>query len=71
MKKSKGKKPAAPAKKPKAPSSTTKQPLVTQQPQSQQQAALQAGMFLYTNDAWSLAYFAPDDLHCMERELLG
>ena len=72
MKKSVVKKPLAPPKQSTTPSSaTTQQPLVTQQPQSKQQAALQAGMFLHTDDTWSLAYFDPNDLHCMERELLG
>jgi hypothetical protein len=71
MKKSKARKPTAAAKKSKTTSPKTKKPLVAQQPQSEQQAAVQAGMFLYTNDAWSLAYFNPDDLHCMERKLFG
>jgi len=44
---------------------------VSQQPQSKQKAAVQSGMFLYTNDAWSQAYFNPGDLHCLERELFG
>ena len=44
---------------------------MAKQPQSKQQAALQAGMFLYLNDNWSAAYFNSDDLHCMERELFG
>jgi len=50
---------------------TTTKPLVTAQPQSKQQAADQAGMFLYTDDTWSQAYFNPSDLHCMERKLFG
>ena len=44
---------------------------IEQQPQSKQQAATQAGLFLHTDDAWSLAYFDPKDLHCTERELFG
>ena len=32
---------------------------------------LQAGVFLHTDDQWSLAYFNCDDLHCVERELFG
>jgi hypothetical protein len=57
---------------PKAPAARTrKQPLVTTQPQSKQQAAVKAGMFLYTDDAWSLRYFDDGDLHSMERELFG
>jgi hypothetical protein len=55
----------------KATSSTSGSPQVTKQPQSKQQAAVQAGMFLYTTDAWSLRYFDTKDLHCLERELFG
>jgi hypothetical protein len=44
---------------------------LTQQPQSKQQAAISSGMFLYTDDNWSLAYFADDDLHCLERQLFA
>jgi hypothetical protein len=51
--------------------SSGKAPLVTKQPQSKQQAALQNGMFLYTDDAWSQAYFNSNDLHSVERELFG
>jgi len=77
--KSNAKKPSARAKKPAAKaasskstgSSSTKQPLVAKQPQSKQQAAIQNGMFLYTDDAWSLAYFNSGDLHCVERTLFG
>ena len=32
---------------------------------------VQAGVFLHTDDQWSLAYFNCDDLHCVERELFG
>jgi len=28
-------------------------------------------MFLYTDDAWSLRYFDPNDLHFKEREVFG
>ena len=56
---------------PKASSSAKKKPLVVKQPQSKQNAATQAGIFLYTDDAWALAYFNADDLHCMERDLFG
>jgi hypothetical protein len=41
------------------------------QPQSKNQAAIQSGMFLFTDDKWSLAYFEPNDLHCEERELFA
>lgn len=68
----------APAKKAKtaAPKSgqsaaSNSQPLVPKQPQSKQQAALQHGMFLYTDDAWSQAYFNNNDLHSVERALFG
>ena len=54
-----------------AAASTSAKPLVSTQPQSKQQAAVQSGMFLYTNDAWSQAYFDANDLHCVERELFG
>ena len=57
---------ASPAGHPPAP-----QPLVNQQPQSKQQAALAAGVFLQTTDAWSEAYWDPTDLHVLERELFG
>jgi hypothetical protein len=45
--------------------------VVEKQPQSNLQAAQQAGIFLHTDDAWSLAYFSDGDLHCEERELFG
>jgi len=54
-----------------APSSTKRKPLVSAQPRSKKDAAVQAGMFLYTDDNWSLAYFNDGDLHCLERELFG
>ena len=46
-------------------------PLVTAEPASKPQAAVSVGMFLYTDDAWSLRYFDPNDLHCTERKLFG
>lgn len=46
-------------------------PLIAKQPQSKQQAAVSGGMFLHTEDAWSLAYFDQNDLHCRERLLFG
>jgi hypothetical protein len=45
--------------------------VVDQAPQVKQQAALANGMFLYTDDAWSLRYFDQKDLHFMEREVFG
>ena len=47
------------------------QGVVNKQPQVQQQAAVAHGMFLYTDDAWSLRYFDPNDLHFKEREVFG
>jgi hypothetical protein len=47
------------------------QPRVLKQPLSKQQAATQHGMFLYTDDAWSQAYFKEGDLHYLERLLFG
>ena len=44
---------------------------IQKQPQSKQQAAAQAGLFLHTDDQWSQAYFNTGDLHCEERELFG
>jgi hypothetical protein len=51
--------------------SASKRRLVDKQPQSKQQAAVANGMFLYTDDAWSLRYFDRNDLHCKEREVFG
>lgn len=45
--------------------------VVDKQPQSKQQAAESKGIFLYTDDAWSLRYFDQNDLHCKEREVFG
>jgi hypothetical protein len=44
---------------------------VNKQPQVEQQAAVAHGMFLYTDDAWSLQYFDQNDLHFKEREVFG
>jgi hypothetical protein len=41
------------------------------QPQLLQQAAVAKGMFLYTDDAWSLRYYDQNDLHFKEREVFG
>jgi hypothetical protein len=58
--------------KPAAPTATASNGVtVTKQPQVKQQAAVAAGMFLYTDDAWSLRYFDPNDLHSKEREVFG
>lgn len=53
---------AAPAS-PKAP--------VMKLPQSKQAAAKSAGMFLKTDDSWATAYFDPNDLHFLDRQLFG
>jgi hypothetical protein len=68
MKKSGVMKPTAPAKTT-TPSSATNKPLIAKEPQSQKQAAIQARMFLHTDDTWSAAYFNAADFHCMDREL--
>jgi PLD-like domain len=47
------------------------QPLVHHVPQSNADAAKQVGLSLYTDDKWSLRYFAPGDLHCLDRKLFG
>jgi hypothetical protein len=44
---------------------------VTKQPQSKQAAAKTAGMFLKTDDSWAAAYFDPNDLHFLDRQLFG
>ena len=46
-------------------------PLIKAQPQSPQTAAPQQGLFLLTNDSWSLNYFDNNDLHSLERQLFG
>ena len=46
-------------------------PKVIKQPQSKPLAAVQAHLYLHTDDAWSLAYFDPDDMHHMERTLFA
>jgi hypothetical protein len=46
-------------------------PRIAQQPRSKQQAAVLAGMYLSTTDAWAAPYFVPGDLRCIERVLFG
>jgi hypothetical protein len=41
------------------------------QPQSKQQAAVAAGIFLHTDASWVTTYFDPNDLHFLDRELFG
>jgi hypothetical protein len=58
------------------PAASTVQPVsdqgpIVKQPQVKQQAAVANGMFLYTDDAWSLRYFDQNDLHFKEREVFG
>jgi hypothetical protein len=53
-----------------APATSTTAP-VTKQPQSKQDAAKSAGMFLKTDDSWAAAYFDPNDLHFLDREVFG
>ncbi len=48
-----------------------KTPQIKKQPVSKRQAAVAAGMFLSTDDAWTASYFNPQDLHSMERTLFG
>ena len=45
--------------------------VVAKAPQNKQQAAVANGMFLFTDDAWSLRYFDQNDLHFKEREVFG
>jgi hypothetical protein len=40
-------------------------------PSSKSQAAVSAGWFLSTTDAWAQPYFDPKDLHCVDRLLFG
>ena len=54
-----------------AATAASKHPPLEKQPQSKNQAAVQTGMFLFTDDKWSLAYFNTNDLHCEERVLFG
>jgi hypothetical protein len=46
-------------------------PALTAQPGSAQQAAVQAEIYLATDDAWSTRYWNDNDLHAMERKLFG
>ncbi len=54
-----------------APKGAIEKEPINKQPQVKQQAAVTNGMFLYTDDAWSLRYFDENDLHCKEREVFG
>ena len=48
-----------------------RKPVIAKQPRSKQQAAIQAGMFLQTDDGWSARYFDATDLRYLDRELFG
>src|SRR6202035_4733068 len=52
------------------PKSSGRRTEVTEIPQSLEKAATKAGIFLYTNDAWSLRCFDPNDLHSLEESCL-
>src|SRR5262249_16853044 len=54
----------------KGPKAKKKAPKVKQQA-SKQQAAVDAGWFLSTNDHWVVKYFDPKDLHSVDRELFA
>jgi phosphatidylserine/phosphatidylglycerophosphate/cardiolipin synthase-like enzyme len=43
----------------------------TPAPQSKHQAAMDAHMFLPTDDSWTTKYFDPKDLHSVDRQLFG
>lgn len=40
-------------------------------PAAKQQAAAEAGWFLSTTDRWTIRYFDPEDLRCVDRQLFG
>ena len=48
--------------------SKAKQPKAPALPQ---QAAIQAGWFLTTDDKWAEKYFDPKNLHCVDRQLFS
>ena len=50
---------------------SAKTPLLTKEPQSKKDAALQKHIYLKTDDNWSNAYFDHNDLHFVERDLFG
>jgi hypothetical protein len=60
-----------PAKTAKKSSGATAKASASHQPQSMADAATTVGVFLHTDDAWSLAYFDANDLHNLERELFA
>ena len=41
------------------------------QPEVKSQAAVDVGMFLFTDDHWAQTYFSSNDLHCEERVLFS
>jgi hypothetical protein len=46
-------------------------PSADKQPASKGAAAASAGMFLYTDDKWSLRYYDDNDLHAKERKVFA
>jgi len=52
-------------------SAAKKPPKPATPPASKQQAALDAGMFLSTTDAWAARYFNPKDLRSLDRQLFA
>ena len=52
-------------------SATASKPLISKEPQLKDKAALQAGIYLHTNDNWAVAYYKGGDLHAVERELFA
>ena len=48
-----------------------KDPSKTPAPASQHQAAMDAHMYLPTDDKWTARYFDPKDLHSVDRQLFG
>lgn len=52
-------------------SATATKPLISKEPQSKDKAAIQAGIYLHTDDNWAAAYFKDGDLHGVERKLFG
>ncbi|MGH7784936.1 MAG: phospholipase D-like domain-containing protein, partial [Candidatus Binatia bacterium] len=52
-------------------SAKAKEPLSKIKSASKPQQAIAAGWFLSTTDRWTIPYFDPNDLHCVDRELFG
>ncbi|HKE23677.1 MAG TPA: hypothetical protein VKB88_15035 [Bryobacteraceae bacterium] len=54
-----------------AANTTVKHAPLDSQPEVKSEAAVQVGLFLFTDDHWAQAYFKSDDLHCRERVLFS